>query len=317
MDHRSIDALIVSLATANGMVITSRQLNDAGIAAHLIDTRVGGILTRVSKGTFVVGELSARTRLRATLAALPAAAASHGTAASLHALPLPPPSEVSVLVRTRSRRRIDGVHLRVTRWLPADDVVTVDALRVTTVARTLCDLAAAQPLARTRHLVEHAITAELTTVMEFQACLSAYCRQGRAGSGLIRRVDHDLLDSQPVPASALEVRAAALFRRAGLHGWVPQYAPPWYDGVRGVVDLAWPHLQIVVELDGRRWHAITQAHDDDRRRDRSAVAHGWLSLRFGWQEIMHRPAGVIDECRAVFAARRAALSDGRRVVGLR
>lgn len=116
----------------------------------------------------------------------------------------------------------------------------------------------------------------------------------------------------------------ALLREAGLGGWVSQYQPPWYDGVRGIVDLAWPRLGLVVELDGRRWHATTQAQADDRRRDRAATAHGWLVLRFGWQEVVHRPATVVDECRSVLTARAEAapgvgegLADGRRPGALR
>lgn len=62
---------------------------------------------------------------------------------------------------------------------------------------------------------------------------------------------------------------------------------------------------MVVELDGRRWHTTAQAQTEDRRRDRLATTHGWVTLRFGWAEVVHRPAAVVDECRAVLAARGA------------
>lgn len=305
MDHRPIDARIVEIATAHRQVVTTRQLQAAGVSLHQIERRVGRLLTRVSQGTYIVGRASPTVLLTAALAALPSAAACHHWAATEHRLPLPPGGEVSVMLDGRTRRRIHGVRIRYTRWLPPDDVtVGPSGLRVTTVARTICDLAGELPPARTSHLIEHAVLAGLMTPGQFQACAVAWCRRGRSGSSVIRRLDHELLDDQPVPASVLEHRAFALFLRAGLTGWVTQYTPPWYDGVRGIVDAAWPERRVIVELDGRRWHATAQALGDDRQRDRAAVLAGWVTVRFSWQEIVHRPDTVITELQAVLAARR-------------
>ena len=99
-------------------------------------------------------------------------------------------------------------------------------------------------------------------------------------------------------------------RLPGIGGWTAQYRTPLYDGVRGVVDLAWPGEQVVVELDGRRWHITAQAQGDDCRRDRAATAHGWVTLRFGWAEVVHRPAAFVAECRLVLAARQAERAPG-------
>lgn len=150
---------------------------------------------------------------------------------------------------------------------------------------------------------------------EIQACAAAWCRRGRSGSGVIRALDHELLDAEPLPGSELERRAMQLLREAGVGGWTPQYRPPWYDGVRGVVDLAWPVELVVVELDGRRWHATAQAQTEDRRRDRLATTHGWFTLRFGWAEVVHRPGSFVDEVSQVLGARRALSGRSGRSVG--
>lgn len=305
MDHRPIDARIVDIAAAHRQVVTTRQLQAAGVSLHQIERRVGRLLTRVSQGTYILGRPSSSNLLAAALAALPSAAACHHSAAAAHRLPLRPDGQVSVMLANRTRRTIHGVRIRYTRWLPPDDVtVGPDGSRVTTVARTICDLAAELPVARTSHLIEQAIIARLMAPGELHACAAAWCRQGRPGSGVIRRVDHELLDDEPIPASVLEHRAFALFVRAGLTGWVTQYSPPWYDGVRGIVDMAWPERRLIVELDGRRWHATAQALADDRRRDRAAVLAGWVTLRFSWHEIVRRPDTVVAELQAVLAARR-------------
>lgn len=147
------------------------------------------------------------------------------------------------------------MRIRSTTWLPADDVRLVDGVRVTTVARTLCDLAGVVARNRLRLALEAAITEQRVSAPQVQACAAAWCRRGRCGSGLIRALDHELLDDEPLAASELERRAARLLRAAGISGWTAQYRPPRFDGVRGVVDLAWPAERVAVELDGRRWHA--------------------------------------------------------------
>ena len=75
------------------------------------------------------------------------------------------------------------------------------------------------------------------------------------------------------------------------------YINQYEDGFRGLVDVAWPAKKLIVELDGRRWHAVSEAQQNDRRRDRQANAHGWLVLRFGWEEIVERPTEVVAQLR--------------------
>lgn len=308
MDRRSVDARIIALAGANGMVLTTEQLNRAGIGHHYIESRRGGMLVPLARGVYGIGDVTPAVRLRAILALMPASAGSHHTAGRAHALPARLMDVVEVTTSRRSRVVMEGVRIRTTTWLPTEDVTTIDGVRMTTVARTVCDLAAVVARSRLEHVLEMAIVGGKVTPAELQACAAAWCRRGRAGSGIIRALDHELLDVEPMAASELERRGARLLREEGLEGWQAQYRPPWYDGVRGIVDGAWPELKVVMELDGRRWHATAQAQVEDRRRDRTAIAHGWITLRFGWQEIVHRPASVVGECRMVLAARRRAAS---------
>ncbi len=93
----------------------------------------------------------------------------------------------------------------------------------------------------------------------------------------------------------LERKAFDLFRRSHLPKFEAHYRPPWYTGDAGIVDVAWPKRQLIVELDGRRWHSTSTALSNDRARDRRAAAAGWRVLRFGWQEITERPALVTRE----------------------
>lgn len=44
---------------------------------------------------------------------------------------------------------------------------------------------------------------------------------------------------------------------------------------------------LVIELDGRRWHAVEEAFVRDRRRDAAAARLGYAVLRFGYADVVH------------------------------
>lgn len=80
-----------------------------------------------------------------------------------------------------------------------------------------------------------------------------------------------------------------------------QFRPPWHDGIRGTVDFAWPAERVLLEVDGRRWHAVTQAFEEDRRRDQAALAAGWWPIRAGWQQVTTRPGELVQVIRTALA----------------
>jgi very-short-patch-repair endonuclease len=61
------------------------------------------------------------------------------------------------------------------------------------------------------------------------------------------------------------------------------------------VDLCYRDARLVVELDGLRFHRSRLAQQRDRASDRRLQLAGWRVLRFTWDEVVHRPAGVADE----------------------
>ena len=102
--------------------------------------------------------------------------------------------------------------------------------------------------------------------------------------------------------SELEARFVALCRTRGLPEGVRQMAAPWCpddDRGRERVDLAYPNERLIIEMDGRRYHAQLEAMARDRRRDQLALAAGWRTLRFTWWQITKEPAFVADIVRTV------------------
>ncbi len=60
---------------------------------------------------------------------------------------------------------------------------------------------------------------------------------------------------------------------------------------------------LILEIDGRSWHAREASMAKDRARDRVAARHGWQTLRILGEEIDDCPDAVIDDVRTAYAVR--------------
>jgi hypothetical protein len=180
---------LVELARAQHGVVTREQLVGIGVSARAIDCRVAaGRLVRVHRGVYAVGlvPLSPDARaLAAVLACGPGAVLGCRSAAILWGLAGGGQArwDVTAPARSGGRRGPDDVRLRRTRRLTADDVTTRRGIPVTTVARTLVDLAATDPL-RIATAVHEAEVAELLDVRAVEAAIARH--PGRAGTAALR-----------------------------------------------------------------------------------------------------------------------------------
>ena len=78
----------------------------------------------------------------------------------------------------------------------------------------------------------------------------------------------------------------------------PQVSIRAGHGFLGRPDLVDERLGIILEADSFEWHGDRAALARDARRYNRFVAHGWLVLRFAWEDVMFRP----DFVAAVVAA---------------
>ena len=301
---RNTDQVIVLLASEQSGAVSRSQLLASGLSASAVDRRVGGLLGRFAPGVYVLASGSKASLLAAAQLAEPRACAADLSAAELLGLPIRRSSLLDVVVPHESRPSFpDSIRFRRTRHLPAEDVVHLDGVRVTTVERTICDLSIVVSARQLQRLIEWSITNRRMTPGSFRACAVSFCRRGRRGSARIRLLRHELLDGQPIPASKLERHGFEMLERHGVTGHEAHFVPPWFDGIRGIVDFAWPDAAVILELDGRRWHAVTEAQQEDRRRDRLAAENGWVVLRATWDEVVHRQRSLVDDLRSILEQR--------------
>lgn len=176
--------------------------------------------------------------------------------------------------------------------LAGTDVVLLEGLPVTSVARTMVDLGqvAGKPLLE--RALESALRKRHVTVEELSSKLSSVQKQW--GTASLR----SLLAERPAGLTPTESDAETLFaqlvRVAGLPSPERQFSVRTRDGLYRL-DFAWPAARIGVEIDGAEAHASAGALVRDLRRQNSLVlvlsTRGWVILRFTWPDL-------VDERRA-------------------
>ena len=105
-----------------------------------------------------------------------------------------------------------------------------------------------------------------------------------------------LLDSRDEPWSAAERLAHRLLREAGVEGWSTNL-PVVLRGKRYRLDIAFPALRLVVEIDGRIHQTDRALFESDRVRQNALVLEGWTVLRFTWRLLEDQPEEFVAEVR--------------------
>jgi very-short-patch-repair endonuclease len=286
------DEAVAALAARQHGVVSVAQLRAAGLGRGAIAHRVRRRrLLRLHRGVYAVGHarLTARGRLWAAVLACggeEAAVVSHRSAAAVWELAPAPWSGVDVITLGQSRS-VAGVRVHRSGALEQTDVVHGDdGLPVTSVARTLLDLAALLPLTRLERACHQA---EILRVLDLTAVEELLERSGPArGTRALRAALTSLAATgAQVTRSELEVRFLSLVAEAAL----PR--PRVNAHVAGFeVDFHWPERRLVVETDGVAVHMTPTAFEADRRRDAALAVAGQRVVRFTWRQLTDRPATV-------------------------
>lgn len=291
---RTAEKEIARIARGQHGVVTRRQLLDAGLTREVIAQRLErGLLHCVHRGVYRVGH-EAPSRLArymaAALACGPGAVLSGPAAAHLLGLIRRAPKEIEVTATTD--RRPKGVRCRQVRRLDRRDVSTCRSIPVTTVPRTLIDLAGLlgeDDLARACH---EAGVKYRTTPAQVEAVLDRL-PENTTGVAMLRRV---MRGEVKVVLSPLEREVRRQLDEYGLE--LPEFNRP-AGGRR--VDCRWPRHRLTVEFDSFKYHNSRYSWKQDRRREREAYARGDEFRRFDWDDVFERPDETFRELSRLLA----------------
>ncbi len=301
----SLDRAIGDRATLQHGVIALAQLVDLGLRPSSIRDRVAsGRLRRIHRGVYAVGHTALPPLGRvmaAVLACGPEAAASHRTAAALLGLRRSSRTAIDVTAPRGRGRSIDGIDAHRSKSLRPCDVVVVDGIPCTSVARTLLDLAA---VVDRRGLERACDQAEILQLFDLRTIEDVLARaHGHPGAGPLRAVLRGHAIGTTPTRNELEERFLAVcdrhpIARPAVNAHV---AVPGTDGF--TPDFVWHEARLVVETDGRETHATRRAFEEDRRRDALLALAGWRVVRFTWQQVLDDPDHVARVVRGLLARR--------------
>jgi Transcriptional regulator, AbiEi antitoxin len=282
-----VERELARLAARSHGVVTRGQLLRAGITNEIKHRLRTGALLREHRGVYRVGHRAPSVEARylaAVLACGENAVLSGRAAAHLLGILKGPAPAPEVTVPTK--RRVDGVATRRSRCAEAS---TWRGIPVTTVARTLVDLAKDLPLDALARACHEAGVRHETTPAQVERVLAR--RPTAPGAAKLRAI---LRGDVRVTLSKLESRFLTLLRREGLQ--LPQTNRP-AGGRR--VDCRWPDRGLTVELDSYRYHHSRHAWEQDRRREREAHARGDEFRRYTYGDVFDTPRLVLAELRSV------------------
>jgi Transcriptional regulator, AbiEi antitoxin/Protein of unknown function (DUF559) len=268
-----LDRRVSELAAREYGVVTLAQLLGLGLGEHGVYERVRtGRLLRLHRGVYAVGHEQLRGdgyRLAAVLACGPGAVLSHASAAALWSIRASAATIIDVTVPSRAGRLSrSGIRIHRSGRLGVQEVTTKDAIPVTTVARTLLDLADVLPEQALKRAIDESEYLRLFDLTSLVAVVSA--NPGRRGATLLK------VAAEPphLTRSELEIRFLTLCARHS----IPE--PQTNQIVCGYeVDAFWPEANLVVELDGYAAHGTRRAFQRDLARDRRLVGAGYRPIR--------------------------------------
>jgi hypothetical protein len=269
-------------------VVTRAQLLDAGITPEEIRQRMHrGALIRVHRGVYRVGHCapSVEARYLAAVWACGDDAVLSGQAAG-HLWGLlrgrPPEPEVTA----PAKHRVPGI---TTQRASTIEATTHRAIPITTVPRTLVDLAGHLTLDALSRACHEAGVQHRTTPKQVEAVLAKGPRA--KGAAALRAV---LNGEVRVALSVLERMFLQRLEDAGLP--LPQTNKE-ASGRR--VDCRWPEHHLTVELDSYRYHHSRHAWEQDRRREREAHARGDDLRRYTYGDVTDDPRAMLAELTAL------------------
>ena len=288
METESARPALGDLARRQWGIVTRAQLMALGMGTRGISEWVRTQrLHRLYRGVYAVGHDRLRLEgrwLAAVFACGPGAVLSHRDAAQLWELRQSNSAYIEVTVPSLNGRRAQrGIRVHRSGRLRRSDVTARHGIPVTTVARTLLDLADVLE----RQALKRAVTeAEYTNQFDLTAITAeVQSNPGRASARLMHAVEA----AGGRTRSELEGRCLGFLER---HGVEPPQTGVSIDGYE--VDFLWTRAGLIVELDGLAAHTTRSTFNSDRLRDRRLWRRGFRTMRLT-SEALNDAAAVLDD----------------------
>ncbi len=308
MDTSGRDARLALVAGRQAGAFSLRQAMEVGFPRSTIGDRVRrGVWERRLPAVFAMAgsPTSWETRLwTSALAVGRAGVLTHETAALCHGAERLPADPVVLTVPHRWHHRLAGTFVHQIDDLQPWHRTTWRGLAISRPARSVVELAATQSAVTIGRVADDLVRLRSTTYEQIGRVFAEVARPGKPGMERLARVMDERSGGHVPPASELERALFEALAAGGLPAPRRQVPLPGRGPVSGTADAAYDDARIVIEVDGRRWHARVDAARRDRERDVQVVRAGWVTMRFVYEHVVGSPA---EMCAAVREARAARL----------
>jgi very-short-patch-repair endonuclease len=283
----ALDLKMAEFAGARDGVMSRQELLELGFLSGAIESHLANRqLVPIHWGVYAVGHkaLSRRGSLRAALLACgDAAVLSHRTAADLWGIS-PRSSPLIEITGPTRRRGGHGFRYCQSRLHP-EDTTEVEGFPVTSIPRTLLDLAGVVDRPRLERAVDRAVRRRLLD----QGALNATIERNRGKKG--RKLLTSVIASFDPATSETRSNPERKFLKLVTRYNLPK--PLVNVLVEGfLVDFYWSEHNVIVEIDCYATHGSEKAFHSDRERDATLSEAGYRVLRFTDVQLDREPTVV-------------------------
>lgn len=319
MRQRSHEELAHLAAVQHGAIHRGQlpePLADRGAVRWLVTS---GRLAARTKDVFVV-KGSPETREQqawiALLEAGPGAALSHRTAIRLLGFPGFDGSGIDVAQRESRDHRTEFGSLHQTSWLPTHHVIEIDGWPVTSLPRTLFDLAGISSPSRRRRglpyvhekrverLVNDALHEHGLTVASLATVVHELGRRGRPGTALMRRLVEEMSEVDGITESDLEDLLLGVLIDHHLPLPAKQVVVGSSFEEIGRVDFLYRKERVVIEADSRKHHGSFRDTERDKWRALDLASSGFITVQVTWWQLRREPGRFARALEALLETRR-------------
>jgi very-short-patch-repair endonuclease len=290
------DRELAEWASERDGVASRKELLGLGFGRGAIRSHLAnGQLHVIHHGVYAVGHraISRRGYLRAALLACgEKSVLSHRTAADLWGIS-PTSSRLIEITGPTRRRGHQGLRYCQSRLHP-DDIAEVEGFPVTSIARTLLDLAGIVHRGRVERALERAVRLRLFDLTKTRETIER--NRGKKGCKLLTSV---IASFDPATTDTRSGKERQFLRLIRNHKLPKPLLNTMVEGLE--VDAFWPAHKLIVEIDTYATHGSQKAFHRDRERDAILFAAGHRVLRITDVQLDYEPQLVAQRVGAALA----------------
>jgi very-short-patch-repair endonuclease len=197
--------------------------------------------------------------------------------------------QVIEVTTTDDIRTRPGLKIRRVRKMPASDTRMLDSIPPTSTHRTMVDLAAVLHPDVLERVLDDCLYRGLVELGRIHSRLGELGGPGRPSTRALRKMLDARGDQLAMPLTVLENKFLGVLRKGGIDEPETQVSVESDVHTNWRLDFVYPGHKVLIEVDGRRFHAARRRQKNDMRRDNVMNVRGWTVLRFTWEDVVTDP----------------------------